>query len=96
MPATETDRHPAAAASQYLVHQASNELLASLLIHNDRELLWEAIVAGDAFEGEIVEVRDEGEGRKRIPVWSILVQSDYQLRLGEGADVAVVGLKERC
>ncbi len=36
VPATETDRHPAAAASRYLVHQASNELLASLLIHDDR------------------------------------------------------------
>lgn len=95
VPATETDRHPAAAASRYLVHQASSELFTSLLIHDDREILWEAIVAGDAFEGKIVKVRDEGVGRKRIPVWTVHDSSMHQLRLSVGSVIAVVGHRDR-
>src|SRR5262249_36978588 len=42
-PSVETDRHPAAAASRYLIHQASADLLAALLVHDDDELLAETI-----------------------------------------------------
>ena len=55
----ETDRHPAAAASRFFVHNSSAELVEGLLIHDDRELLAEAIAVGDAIKGEIIEVWDE-------------------------------------
>ena len=95
VPSVETDRHPAAAASRYLVHQASAELLEGLLVHNDRELLANAIAAGDAFRGKIISVRDEGEGRVTTPIWRISDPADRQLRLRAGSVVEAVGFKRR-
>jgi hypothetical protein len=94
-PSVETDRHPAAAASRYLVHQASADLLAGLLVHDDDELLAEAIAEGDAFRGKVVSVADEGSGKATRPIWRILDQADRQLRLQVGSSVSVVGFKER-
>jgi hypothetical protein len=94
-PSVETDRHPAAAASRYLIHQASSDLLAGLLVHDDAELLAEAIAEGDAFRGEIVSVADQGSEKETRPIWKILDQADRQLRLQVGSWVSVVGFKER-
>jgi hypothetical protein len=94
-PAVETDRHPAAAASRYLFHQASADLLAGLLVHDDPELLAEAIAEGDAFRGKIISVTDEGAGKQTLPVWKVLDQADRPLHLQVGSRVSVVGFKER-
>ena len=94
-PPVETDNHPAAAASRYLVYQASAELVESLLVHDDKELLVEAIANGDAFQGEIIHVFDDRIGRTTRPVWKIVDTAERQLRLRLGSRVAAVGFKER-
>lgn len=100
-PSVETDRHPAAAASRFFVHNSSADLVEGLLVHDDRELLAEAIAEGDAIKGEIVEVWDEapvrgGRGRASTrPVWVIRDEVDRQLRLRTGSEVSVVGVPNR-
>lgn len=94
-PSVETDRHPAAAAARYNVYQASTEMVESILIHDDRELLAEAIDAGDAIEGEIVEVEDIGVGRQTRPIWTICDTAPRQLRLRVGSRVAAHGFAKK-
>jgi hypothetical protein len=95
IPAVETDRNPAAAAAGYQAHMAAAENLSSLLIHDDEELLAEAIADGNAFHGTIVDVNDAGEGRKRVPIWTVRESSGNALRLRTGSRVCVVGLPRR-
>ena len=100
-PSVETDRHPAAAASRFFVHNSSADLVEGLLVHGDRELLAEAIAEGDAFKGKLTEVWDEapqrvGRGRAATrPVWVVRDESNRQLRLRTGAEVSVVGVPNR-
>lgn len=91
VPSPETDRHPAAAASRFFVMNASADFLNTMLLHDDRDLLAEAIARGDAFRGEIVGVADDGEGRKTRPVWTIDDAVAGQNRLEAGAQICVVG-----
>lgn len=94
-PSPETDRYPSAAGSRFFVHEASQELRDMLLIHDDRELQAELVGAGEAIAGTIVDVWDEGSGRKRIPVWIVESNGDLPLRLREDSNLCVVGLPER-
>jgi hypothetical protein len=94
-PSPETDRYPSAAGSRFYVHEASQELRDHLLVHDDRELQAELVAAGEAIAGTIVEVSDEGEGRKHVPVWVIESNGDLPLRLREDATLCVVGLRGR-
>ena len=95
-PSVETDHHPAAAASRFFVHDASAEFLATLLLHDDAELLSEAIADGDAIKGEIVDVVDEAAGtRKTRPVWTIRDTSRRELRIRVGTELALAGFKNR-
>jgi hypothetical protein len=95
VPSPETDRYPAAASSRYQVYLASADLRYSALLHGDIEMQAEAIASGNAFRGTIVEVRDEGEGRKTRPVWVIEDPIGGQLRLREGSWVCVAGMPKR-
>lgn len=95
VPSPETDRHPAAAASRYLVHVASEDLRHSALLHDDEEMQAEAVARGDAFRGAIVDVRDKGEGRKTRPIWRIVDPNLGPLRLKIGSWVCVVGMAKR-
>lgn len=100
-PSVETDRNAAAAASRYFVHYSSADLVEGLLVHDDAELLAEAVAAGDAIQGTIVAVRDEAppsQGRGRPPtrpIWTVRDEADRQLRLRTGAEVCVVGVRNR-
>jgi hypothetical protein len=94
-PSPETDRYPAAAASRYFVHLASDDLLESLLLHDDLDMLGDVIARGDGFCGEITDVEDIGEGRATRPVWTIVVPHVGPLKLRESSWVAVVGLPNR-
>ena len=94
-PSPETDRYPAAAGSRYYIQQASEEFRELLLIHDDRELQAGVIAAGEGIAGTIVDVWDEGEGRRKRPIWLVETDSDLPLRLREDAEVCVVGLRDR-
>ena len=100
-PSVETDRNAAAAASRFFVHNSSADLLEGLLVHDDAELLAEAVAVGDAIQGPIVGVRDEapahtGRGRPPTrPVWVVRDDADRQLRLRTGSEVCVVGVRSR-
>lgn len=94
-PSPETDRYPAAAASRYYVHEASQEQLETLLVHDDRELQAQLVSSGQAISGIIREVRDEGHGRKRIPIWIVESDGDLPLRFREDSAVCVVGVPNR-
>ena len=81
-PSVETDRNASAAASRYFVHNSSADLLEGLLVHDDAELLAEAVTTGDAIRGVIVHVSDDapphtGRGRAPTrPVWLIRDEAD--------------------
>jgi hypothetical protein len=94
-PSPETDRYPAAAASRYYVHEASQEQLETLLVHDDRELQAQLVGSGQAISGVIREVRDEGEGRKKIPIWVVESDGELPLRFREDSAVCVVGVPNR-
>jgi hypothetical protein len=94
-PSPETDRNPVAAAARFYELEASAELRDSLLLHDDSELLEEALATGDAVRGSIADVRDEGEGRRTRPVWVIAVEPGSPVRFREGSPVCVYGLPKR-
>jgi hypothetical protein len=91
----ETDRDPRAAATAFQTAAGAAEIVEASLLHDDRELLAEAIAKGDAFVGEIEGVADEGIGRATLPVWSVIERSGGPLRVREGSSVCVVGLPKR-
>jgi hypothetical protein len=93
--ALETDRYAAAAANRYFTQEESEDRLLAALLHDDRELLAEKIAAGEAFRGEIIEVRDEGEGRATRPVWVIEQPFVASTRLRPGSRVCVLGHSKR-
>ena len=95
IPSPVTDRNPLSAAIGYRTVEASEQVLASVLLHDDADLFAEAVAAGDGFRGRILSVRDEGTGRAMVPVWRVFVKGDGPLRLREGSSVCVVGLPSR-
>lgn len=94
-PSPETDRYPSAAGSRFYVHEASEELRDQLLVHDDRELLAELIGTGQAIGGTITDVRDEGVGKKTVPVWVVESDAGLPLRIREDSTLCVVGLRSR-
>jgi hypothetical protein len=95
VPSAETDFQAKNAAARYFRHQAAADRTTNALIHGDRELEAEAISTGLAFRGVIVEVSDEGPGRKTIPVWRVEDTTPGPLRIRRGDGVCVVGHPSR-
>jgi hypothetical protein len=73
-PHPETDFHGSAAAASYFLSDFADAKYVSTLIHHDEELQEEALRSGSAFYAKVISVRDEGSGRKTIPVWRIQVE----------------------
>jgi len=73
-PHPETDFHGSAAAASYFLADFADAKYVSTLIHHDEELQEEALRSGNAFIAKVLEVRDEGSGRKTIPVWRLQVE----------------------
>lgn len=94
-PDPETDRSPSAAASRFFMHQYSEDLAFSELIHGDAELVEIALERGDAIRGVIAQVLDEGAGRASKPVWVVVSRDAGVLRLRKGSGVCVLGLRGR-
>lgn len=97
----DTDRLALTAASRFMKHELAAETVERVLVHDDTELLAEAVAAGDALFGEIVEVRDDaplptGRGRGATrPVWVVRDTAIRQLRLRAGAKLCVATLPNR-
>jgi hypothetical protein len=94
-PSPETDRYPAAAASRFYVHEASQEQLDTLLVHDDRELQAQLVASGEAIAGTIIDVSDEGKGRKTRPIWVVESRGELPIRVREDSELCVVGLPAR-
>jgi hypothetical protein len=94
-PSPETDRYPPAAGSRFYIQEASDELRNLLLVHDDKELQAEMVARGEAIAGTIIDVRDEGSGKKSIPVWTVESDGELPMRLRESSSVCVVGLSGR-
>lgn len=73
-PHPETDFHGSAAAASYFLSDFADAKYVSTLIHHDEELQEEALRSGSAFYAKVISVRDEGSGRKTIPVWRLQVE----------------------
>jgi len=91
----ETDRYPPMAASRYFVHEASEELYLSALVHDDEEMQVEAVAEGHALRGVITAVEDVDPGRRLEPIWTLEVRDDAPLRVREGSWLCVAGLPKR-
>lgn len=87
----ETDFHGSAAASRYLVYAAADEAFAGLLIHDDPELLAEAIDDGYAVRGVVAAVANLGSGRTVTPVWQFRLEPGVVHRIREGAKLVPYG-----
>lgn len=95
VPSAETDFQARNAAARYFRTEASEDRMFAALVHCDRELEAEAISAGRAFRGSIVDVFDEATGRKTTPVWIIEDPSPGPLSLRRGDRVCTVGHAKR-
>jgi hypothetical protein len=91
----ETDFLPTHAAARFFAHAHAAEVTTAALLHGDRHLVEEAIDGGDAVEGTIVKVVNEGTKRAIVPVWTVISTADRSLRLREESTVCVVGLRGR-
>ncbi len=91
----ETDFHGSAAASRYLSFAAADEKYMNVLIHDDCELLAEAVADGRALRCEVTAVRDDGEGRKKLPIWTVRHAGSVSTRLREGNRVTPIGASGR-
>ncbi len=91
----ETDWDARGATNRYFQISASQDRERNALIHFDRELEAEAINAGSAFRGVITHVADEGEGKAKVPVWTIVDQTPGALSLRQWDKVCVVGAPKR-
>ncbi len=94
-PSPETDHQPAAAASRYHVHEASESLRFNALLDDDIELQAEAAAEGKVVQGTVAEVRDEAEGRSTCPVWLVEDKFDLPLRYRVGDRLCVASLRNR-
>ena len=95
VPSPETDRRPATAAGNYFAQQGYEDRQEMLILEDDVEMQAEAFAAGEAIHGRISRVRDEGTGRKKTPVWDVLVDSESATKLGKDKKVFVAGLRGR-
>jgi hypothetical protein len=91
----DTDSNPQFAAARFFDLEEAHDAWVSLLIHDDLEMQADAIADGDAFRGVIDSVRDEGSGRKRVPIWIVASTSDGPLRLREGHTVCIAACGKR-
>lgn len=94
-PSPETDRHPAAAAARFFVHENSEQLRAACLTQHDADLRAEALAAGAGFKARIVRVEDQGVGRSTVPIWTLEGADNWPLRLREGSQVCPAGVSAR-
>jgi hypothetical protein len=93
-PHPETDFHGSAAASAYFLAELAESKYISTLIHDDTELQMEAIQSGNAFFAKVLHVRDEGSGRKTMPVWKLRVEAVDGLRLRSKERYSPIGSKK--
>jgi hypothetical protein len=91
----ETDFLPTHAAARFFAHAHAAEVTVASLLHGDRYLVEQAIDSGDAIEGAIVKVENEGTKKLVTPVWTVVAPADRPLRLREESVVCVVGLRGR-
>jgi hypothetical protein len=94
-PSPETDRNPAAAASRYLVQQASEEFHRLALLHDDVELQRAALLSGDGIRGTCIDVTDYGRGNSINVVWTLEVPELGPLRIREGSKLCQAAAPKR-
>lgn len=95
IPSPETDRHPATAAGMYFTQQGDEEQRMSLLLGDDGEMQAEALSTGEAIQGTIRGVRDEGTNRVTTPVWEVEVDGEAPTKLRKGKSIFVARLRSR-
>jgi len=89
----ETDFHGSAAASRFLTYAAADEAYVSALIHDDAELLQEAIEDGHAIRVTVQHIEDDGVGKSIVPIWSVFLPLDGPQRLREGGRLTPYGAR---
>lgn len=91
-PHPETDNHGSAAAASYFDLQAAESKLLPALIHDDEELLKDALFSGHAIAGNVVEVKTVPSGpRSKEIFWVLRVQARDDFRIREGESLAPMG-----
>lgn len=90
----DTERSGDAAAYRYLGQLASSARANEVILHHDREMQDEEIADGRAVRGIIQRIRNDGAGRKTIPVWTVRCRQGG-LHMREGQKAVVAGLPGR-
>lgn len=91
-PSAETDRQAKGAARRFIRMAGADEIRTGALLLNDREMVEEAIAAGDGIRGTVVDIqRRVPEGKKRSSkFWIIEVPLSSPFRLKVDAQVRSV------
>jgi hypothetical protein len=96
-PSPETDRNRKTGAARYHRLSSADQEVAATLIHDDLELQQDALAAGDAVRGTIIQVHDRAPAGSRgtLPVWIVEAASAAPSRLRRGSGVCVAGMPKR-
>lgn len=91
-PHPETDNHGSAAAASYFEMQAADSRFLPALIHDDEELLKDALFTGHAIAGYVVGVSTLPSGpRSKEIFWVLRVEARDDFRIREGETLSPMG-----
>jgi len=93
LPGPETDDHPRKAAELFVKREKAGQIARSCLLFQDRELQDEAVAAGDAIRGTLIDIGCQALPRTRRILWTVRAPGTTPLRLRRNDDVACPALE---
>lgn len=91
IPHPETDFHGSAAAAAYYMRQASESKFLPVMIHEDSELLAEAIASGHALRARVFKVIEEKKGNFSDIFWVVRALATDEFRINSGETLSPLG-----
>jgi hypothetical protein len=91
IPHPETDFHGSAAAASYYMRRASESKFLPVMIHEDREMLAEAIASGHALRARVFKVFEEKKGNFSDIFWVVRSLATDEFRINSGETLSPLG-----
>ena len=91
IPHPETDFHGSAAAAAYYMRQASESKFLPVMIHEDSEMLAEAIASGHALRARVFKVIEQRKGNFSDIFWVVRALATDEFRMNSGETLSPLG-----